>query len=161
MTPYPLAPLMRLRIFRQDKAMRQLQVCERKLVEARHALSAARKNHETFLNWLVKEEEDRYAAILNTLMSLEDVADFKAGLLEIRARESYYLEEILKAQNGVTKCEAARDKAREDLLAAQKGTLKIEVHREKWQEILTLEIQRAEDLEMEDFTPVKELFAQE
>jgi hypothetical protein len=155
MKQYPLVSLLRLRVFRQDKAMHALQGCERKLVGARKGVKTAMENHETFMAWLVKEEEIRYQGIMDRRMSLEDVDDFKAGLLRIRARESRYLEAILKARNRVQICETDVKKAKSALLAAQKGTMKIEMHRERWLELAKLDAERSEELEFEDFTPLK------
>ena len=155
MKKYPLAPLLSLRVFRQDKAMRALQSCERKLVEARREVEKAVKKHEEFIAWLAREEEIRYEAIMGKNMTLEDVDDFKSGLLRIRGRESLYLEEILKARNQVQLCKKNVVNAKSDLLAAQKGTLKIEVHRDLWLEAEKLAAERAEELELEDFTPPK------
>jgi type III secretion protein O len=155
MKKYPLAALLRLRIFRQDKAMRSLQSCERKLVAARFEVKKAVKEHEDFIKWLIKEEDDRYNAIMGKNMTLDDVDEFKAGLLSIRARESLYLENILKAKNNVQICKENVVQAKAALLAAQKGTIKIEEHKERWREVVKLEEERAEELELEDFTPPK------
>lgn len=156
MTPYPLAPLLRLREFRQEKAMIELQACERRLIEARKEVKKAVRQHEEFLDWLAGEEERRYREIMGKNMTLEDVDEFKAGLLEIRARESRYLENILKAENQVQICEDNVARAKNDLLRAQKGTMKIEVHRERWLEMIMKEAERAEELELEDFMPKKD-----
>ncbi|MBF0201781.1 MAG: YscO family type III secretion system apparatus protein [Desulfamplus sp.] len=158
MNAYPLGPLLRLRIFRQDKAMRALQVCEKRLVEARRGVKKAVERHEAFLVWLAREEEARYDRIMETSMTLEDIEDFKIGLLALRARESSYLEDILKAKHQLRECEDALVGAKADLLAAQKGTIKIETHKERWLEVEKLEAQRAEELELEDFRRPEELF---
>ena len=155
MNQYPLAVLLGLRMFRQDKAMHTLQSCERKLIKARKEVKKVIKKHADFLTWLAREEEKRYDDIMGTNMSLEDVDDFKAGLLSIRGRESLYLENILKARNHVSICEDNVKKAKKGLLDAQKGTIKIEIHKESWLEFAKLEAERAEELELEDFMPAK------
>ena len=155
MIVYPLVTLLNLRIFRQDKAMRLLQTCERELAKARNLVKKAIKDHESFLVWLAQEEEIRYQGIIGKKMTLDEVDEFKAGLLAIRARESLYLEKINKTRQGVDLAKQKGVKAKQGLLAAQKGTLKIEAHREKWLEVVEFEAQRAEELEMEDFIPKK------
>ncbi len=155
MIVYPLATLLNLRVFRQDKAMRHLQTCERELTRARNFVKKAVKEHESFLAWLAREEDSRYQRIMGKEMTLDEVDEFKAGLLAIRARESLYLENILKARQAKDLAKQAVTKAKQGLLTAQKGTLKIEAHREKWLEVVALEAERAEELEMEDFTPRK------
>lgn len=155
MKKYPLTSLLRLRVLRQDKAMHTLQSCERKLIKARKEVKKTIKKHADFLEWLVREEQIRYDGIMGTNMSLEDVDEFKAGLLSIRGRESLYLENILKARNFLQICKDDVKQAKEDLFAAQKGTIKIEVHRDKWLEFATLEAERAEEIELEDFMPAK------
>lgn len=152
---YPLAPLLNLRIFRQDKAMHLLQTCERDLAKARNLAAKSIKEHKSFLTWLAREEEDRYQSIMEKEMTLEEVDEFKQGLLTIRARESLYLEKILKARQDVDLAKQAVTNAKQGLLAAQKGTLRIEAHKDQWLEIVELEAERAEEREMEDFTPKK------
>lgn len=155
MIVYPLATLLNLRAFRQDKAMRWLQTCERDLTKARNLVKKAVKDHNSFLAWLAREEDTRYQGIMGKEMTLDEVDEFKVGLLAIRARESLYLENILKARQGVDIAEQAVTQAKQGLLAAQKGALKIEAHRDKWLEVVQLEAERAEEVEMEDFTPKK------
>lgn len=155
MKKYPLATLLNLRILRQDKAMHVLQSCERKLIKARKEVKNAIKKHGDFLEWLAREEESRYDGIMGKKMSLEDVDEFKAGLLSIRARESLYLENILKARNHVQICKDDVKQAKENLLSAQKGTIKIEVHRDRWLELAKLDEEHAEEMELEDFVPLK------
>lgn len=161
MTAYPLAALLSLRSFRQDKAMRSLQTCERLLAEARRAVKKAIQKHGDFLAWLAREEEIRYGSIMEQRMTLDDVDDFKAGLLGIRGRESLYLEDILKARNQVEVCKKNVETAKAELLAAQKGTMKIEVHRDRWLELMKLDAERAEELELEDFmSPKNDVFGE-
>ena len=155
MIVYPLAPLLNLRFFRQDKAMRWLHTCELNLTRCRNQVKKAVKEHESFLAWLAREEEDRYQGIMDKEMTLDEVDEFKQGLLAIRARESLYLEKILKARQEVDLAKQAVTKAKQALLAAQKGTLRIEAHRDRWIEIAELEAERAEEREMEDFIPKK------
>ncbi|MCG8566589.1 MAG: type III secretion protein [Desulfobacterales bacterium] len=155
MTAYPLFALLRLREFRQDKAMHSLQRRERELVQARRNETQAVQAHGDFLDWLAREEENRYQSIMDIEMELPEVDEFKQGLLGLRARESHYLENILKARNQVQVCREAVARAKADLLAAQKGTMKIEVHRDKWMELEKIEAERAEEREMEDFIPRK------
>lgn len=160
MKKYPLAALLNLRLFRQDKAMRALQTCEKKLANAKKKVKQAIEKHEEFMVWLGEEEQRRYQSIMGKEMTLEDIDEFKAGLLSIRGRESHYLENILKARNHVQVCKDDVAQAKKDLLAAQKGTMKIEVHKERWTELAKLEAERAEELEMEDFhRPPNGLFA--
>ena len=141
MIVYPLATLLNLRVFRQDKAMRYLQTCERELTRARNLVKKAVKAHESFLVWLAREEEIRYQGIMGREMTLDEVDTFKAGLLAIRARESLYLENILKARQAKDLAKQAVAKAKQGLLTAQKGTLKIEAHRDKWLEVVALEVE--------------------
>lgn len=155
MKPYPLSALLNLRIFRQDKAMLALQRSEKKLANARIAVKQAIEKHKEFMVWLEKEEESRYQSIMEKEMTLDEIDDFKLGLLAVRGREALYLENILKAKNRVQVCRENVDAAKRHLLDAQKGTLKIEVHRERWLELAKFEAQRAEELELEDFRPAR------
>lgn len=159
MIVYPLAALLNLRFFRQDKAMLVLQNCEREIVIARNRVKNAVKEHESFMVWLAAEEEIRYQAIMERQMTLDDVDEFKSGLLAIRARESLYLEKILKARHHLDKCKQEVATAKKNLLAAQKGTLKIEIHKERWLAIVKQEVERAEERELEDFSlPKNDVF---
>ncbi|WP_022665952.1 type III secretion system stalk subunit SctO [Desulfospira joergensenii] len=155
MKVYPLAALLKLRIFRQDKAMHGLQKCERELASARKGVKTAVQTHMDFMVWLEKEEERRYESIMGRDMTIDEVDDFKAGLLAARSQESMYLENILKAKNRVQICEENVTAAKAALLAAQKATMKIEVHRERWLEEVKKEELLTEERELEDFSPLK------
>ncbi|WP_461211045.1 type III secretion system stalk subunit SctO [Desulfocurvus sp. DL9XJH121] len=150
---YPLHILLHVRGLRQDKALRNLTRAERDLAEARKALAKARQRHRDYLDWLAEEEERRYASIMRTDMSLEDVEDFKLGLCSIRGMEAGHLERILRAEKDVEDREEDCRAAKALLLEAQRATMKIETHKARWMELARKEAERLEEVELEDFIP--------
>jgi len=152
MTEYPLHPLLRLRNLREDKAVHALEVARRRQVQAEKELDGAKTAHQRFMDWLAREEERRYREIMETLMDLDEVDDFKQGLLILRAREAQYLEEILKAEQRVETAEKILVQAKADLMTAQKGTMRVEVHRDQWLKGVQKEAERLEEMEIEDFS---------
>lgn len=152
MTQYPLRPLLRVRNLREDKAVRALEAARRGLVRAQNALEEKKNAHRKFMDWLAQEEDRRYREIMETMMDIDEVDDFKQGLLMLRAREAGFLEDILKAENQVQKAGQVLVQAKADLVAAQKGTMKVEVHRDQWLQGAQKEAERLEELELEDFS---------
>ena len=149
---YPLTPLITLRRFRQEKAMHRVGTVKKKLIQACKEVEMAKQKHREYLEWLKTEEQRRYQAIMETDMTLEDLEEFKQGLLNIRGMETGFLEEIIRAKHQRQVCETELEQAKSAMIAAQKACLRIEVHKEKWMEKVRQDQERAQELELEEFT---------
>ena len=128
MEKYPLAPLLKVREYREDAAKNALSAAERAVVEAQEAVERCRGELERYKVWRQEEVERRYDAIMGKGLSLKELDVFKAGLGALADGELKLEEAIAQALENVKKRQEDVRKARE---AA-----------------------RQEDLEMEEFKPL-------
>jgi len=145
---YPLAPLLKVREYREDAAKNALSAAERAVVEAQEAVERCRGELERY------EVERRYDAIMGKGLSLKELDVFKAGLGALADGELKLEEAIAQALENVKKRQEDVRKAREAARQAQHETAKIVTHRDIWLVEAKREAERLEDLEMEEFKPL-------
>ena len=87
MEKYPLAPLLRVREYREDAAKNALSAAERAVVEAQEAVERCRRELERYKVWRQEEVERRYDAIMGKGLSLKAVSCWacRAASLALRA----------------------------------------------------------------------------
>ena len=151
MEAYPLAPLLKVREYREDAAKNALLAAERAVIEAREEVERCREELERYKVWRLEETDRRYEAIMGKAQSLKELDAFKAGLGALADGELHREEAVAVALAEVKKREAAVLKAREAARLAQHETSKILAHRDIWREQAKREAERREDLEMEEF----------
>ena len=66
MEKYPLAPLLKVREYREDAAKNALSAAERAVVEAQEAVERYREELERYKVWRQEEVERRYDAIMGS-----------------------------------------------------------------------------------------------
>ena len=147
MEKYPLAPLLKVREYREDAAKNALSAAERAVVEAQEAVERCRGELERYKVWRQEEVERRYDAIMGKGLSLKELDVFKAGLGALADGELKLEEAIAQALENVKK-------RQEDVRKAQHETAKIVTHRDIWLVEAKREAERLEDLEMEEFKPL-------
>ena len=140
MEKYPLAPLLKVREYREDAAKNALSAAERAVVEAQEAVERCREELERYKVWRQEEVERRYDAIMGKGLSLKELDVFKAGLGALADGELKLEESIAQALENVKK--------------RQHETAKIVTHRDIWLVEAKREAERLEDLEMEEFKPL-------
>ena len=143
MEAYPLAPLLKVREYREDAAKNALRAAERAVIEAREEVERCREELERYKVWRLEEADRRYETIMGKAQSLKELDAFKAGLGALADGELHREEAVAAALAEVKKREAAR--------LAQHETSKILAHRDIWREQAKREAERREDLEMEEF----------
>ena len=149
MEKYPLAPLLKVREYREDAAKNALSAAERAVVEAQEAVERCRGELERYKVWRQEEVERRYDAIMGKGLSLKELDVFKAGLGALADGELKLEEAIAQALENVKKRQEDVRKAREAARQAQHET-----HRGIWLVEAEREGERLEDLEMDEFIPV-------
>ena len=154
MEAYPLAPLLKVREYRENAAKNALRAAERAVIEAREDVERCREELERYKVWRLEEADRRYGTIMGKALSLMELDAFKAGLGALADGELRREEAIAAALAEVKKREAAVLKAREAARLAQHETSKILTHRDIWLEQARREAERREDLEMEEFKTV-------
>lgn len=132
MEKYPLAPLLKVREYREDAAKNALSAAERAVVEAQEAVERCRGELERYKVWRQEEVERRYDAIMGKGLSLKELDVFKAGLGALADGELKLEEAIAQALENVKKRQEDVRKARESARQAQHETAKIVTHRDIW-----------------------------
>lgn len=77
MEKYPLAPLLKVREYREDAAKNALSAAERAVVEAQEAVERCRGELERYKVWRQEEVERRYDAIMGKGLSLKELIVFQ------------------------------------------------------------------------------------
>ncbi len=151
MQPYPLQSLLTVRHFREEGAKSEVRAAERRLAEAREEVRKREEELERYRAWRPKEENRRYDAILGEVMSLDDVAEFRASLGKLAEGEQEREQAVADAEKAVARKEQEVTAALEAVATARKEAAKIEAHRDIWLAEAQKESERQEDLEMEEF----------
>ncbi|WP_300717860.1 YscO family type III secretion system apparatus protein [uncultured Desulfovibrio sp.] len=151
LSSYPLQALLSVRLYREDAARNGLRVAERLLVQAREDVVRCREELERYRSWRVEEEGRRYAAILGKVLSLDEIAGFRASLGALAVGEEERIQAVGRAQDAVARQETAVARARQAVAVARREAAKIETHRDIWREGDKKERERLEDLELEEF----------
>ena len=154
MEKYPLAPLLKVREYREDAAKNALSAAERALPPDRlpdlDASCAALMDEDGTL-WFGRNADD---AVMGKGLSLKELDVFKVGLGALADGELKLEESIAQALENVKKRQEDVRKARESARQAQHETAKIVTHRDIWLVEAKREAERLEDLEMEEFKPL-------
>ena len=98
MEKYPLAPLLKVREYREDAAKNALSAAE-----AQEAVERCRGELERYKVWRQEEVERRYDAIMGKGLSLKELDVFKAGLGALADGELKLEEAIAQALENVKK----------------------------------------------------------
>ncbi len=154
MDGYPLAPLLSVREYREEAAKNAVRAAENAVREAEAEVARQQEKLDSYRVWRVEEEERRYDAIMDVVLTLEDLDTFKAGLASLADGERQHEEKVAEARRQVEKCRKAVEKARDEAARARRETSKILAHRDIWKEEAKKEAARLEDLEMEEFKPL-------
>ena len=152
MAKYRLEALLSARKAKEDRAAREARAAAFAVAEAKKKAEAAREELGRYRLWRPEEEERRFAAIREQVLSQTELDRFRYDLEALRARESELEETAEAAERAVDEAEQEERKAKQRLVAAAKDREKIEEHRERW---LREELKRqeaAEEKEMEDFS---------
>lgn len=154
MAKYPLQPLLSVRKYREDAAQTQLRQAEHALREAKEQLETREKELADFALWRREEEDRRYASIMHTLLSLDELDQFKAALARLRDKELLHEEQVIEARHKLEQARKDVEKAKDTVRLAQRETARILAHKDIWLEAERKEAERKEDLESEEFKPM-------
>lgn len=145
-----LKDLLRIKIFREEKAERALAKARLALLEADHALQQARQALKDFQTESIRREKEMYAELCTRLVVLREIEDVRIDVDLMKEKA-----ERLKQQ--VEEAELARAEAAEQVEQARIEHRDAVRMREKFDELLRTvveereaELSRYEDLEMEE-----------
>lgn len=152
MSRYPLARLHDVRKHAEEEAALAVGRCTMALEQARADLVRREDELAQYIKWRIKEEALRFEKIRNTEISLAQVERYKQDILTLRGNEVQYEERILQAKRHIKECEEQLDTARLEHVTAIRERRKFDEHQARWLEEDRRERERAEELELEDFT---------
>lgn len=149
---YPLAEILRLRLYRENSAAAAVQVCQRKLEAARQEVHRREKKHAEYHAWRLQEEPKVFEKIRGQKIGLADIDAYKDEIQALRAEEIALEEAIFKAKVFVSECAENVVAAQNAHSEAVHNRQKIEAHKDIWQKEDKKIKDQAEEREMEEFT---------
>ena len=152
---YPLARLLSLRDFREETARKTQETAEASARAAAETLAAREKELADYRVWRREEAERRYRVILGQTLSQKELEEFKAGLALLEERELSAAEEARRAAEALEEARRQVQAARAAWRAADQARRKMLAHRDDWRAAQAREEVRREDLELEEFKPVR------
>ncbi|HQU09013.1 MAG TPA: YscO family type III secretion system apparatus protein [Opitutales bacterium] len=127
-----MADLLRVRVIREDKAMREVVKAHRKLEEMRAHLEAERKALQEYHDWRVHEEQRRFDEIMHKEIVKKTLENLKVEIAALRDEELAREKRVVDAEIAVQDAEKALEEARLVHLESVKSKQKIEEHQDIW-----------------------------
>ena len=152
---YPLEALLYVRTFREEAAKRQVSHAQLAVKLAKEKVDELEAQLQAWRTWRDEETERRYQELLGKPTVIEKINRFNTELGLMAQDELLKVAAIDQAKNEVAKSEAQLLAAKQAVSKARKETAKIETHKAIWTEEDKKEAERAEELEFEDFIPLK------
>jgi type III secretion protein O len=142
--------LLRIAGFRESKA--ELEVSRSRLVveQAHVSEEEARRRAIEYAEFAVRRERELYAEICTRLIKLRELEDVQLSVLDLRNGERRREEEVAEARKALQQAQAALEAAKEILRLASRGKEKFGELAASYDEERNREVQRVEDLEMEE-----------
>jgi chromosome segregation ATPase len=145
-----LDDLLRIKTLRERTAEIELSRCRNVLKEAENRLERACADLDEFRAYSISEEKATYAKLFGRLVTLADIDDVRARVAELRAG-------VQDREKQVEQEEKARDEASDAVSAAEEmyvGAVrdcdKLKEVIGKMEQEMRVELQRGEDLELEE-----------
>jgi F0F1-type ATP synthase membrane subunit b/b' len=152
MRRYLLEDLVRVREHREEQASERVTRARRLLLEAEAARTHAQKALAEYTVWRVAEEQRRLNGLMRRLLKLGELSDERQEIALLREREFEFVDRVKQADAAVAKAEAHLEETRQQHAQALRELEKLLEHRSLWQREQARELERAEELELEDFT---------
>ncbi len=150
-----LDELLRLKVYRENKAELGLARCRLVLAEATRRTQEAEKSLEEFRRWSAEHELGLYGAMYRQLVRLRDLEHLREDVVILRVKERGLSESL-------EKIEAEREKADTAVHDSRKAHEQATRTREKFIQLvqveveeLRLESERKEDSELEDLYAIR------
>jgi hypothetical protein len=152
MRPYLLQDLVRVRQHREEQASEAVARARRLLKDAQARLTQAQKDLADYTVWRVQEERRRLDALMRRVLKLGELSDARQDIALLREREFEFVDQVTQAEAAVTKAETHLDECRQRHAQAVRDLEKLLEHRTLWQRERAQEMERAEDIELEEFS---------
>ncbi|HLT01062.1 MAG TPA: YscO family type III secretion system apparatus protein [Geminicoccaceae bacterium] len=148
----PPTVLLRVKGAREQTAMRQLHEARAAVARAQQQLDAKREEYQRYRAWRPQRERELYDEIQNQQVSLADLDELKAKVVQLRDREQALLDEVGALERALDAAGQAQREAHAAWLAAQREVQKVEELLADWQARAQRQGERLAELELEEFT---------
>jgi len=142
--------LLRIAGFRETKAETAVSAARGAVIKAHEDEAAARRVLEEFLTYSERHERSLYADLCTRLIKLRELEEVQLSVLDLRNGERQRGAAVEAALKAAEQAQAALDAAREVHRLARRMKEKFVELTRSYDEERALEVQRVEDLEMEE-----------
>jgi len=151
MLAYPLQDLLKIRILREDSALRALNQAKDELSAARAALTQAQKQRDDFRVFLAQEQVRLYDTIMQKKVRRYQVDDVKLEISILQKKQLDYDKKVVEAENQVQKALQNVEEKDDNYRLAIRNHEKIQAHKNQFMADLAKRQEAALDKELEDF----------
>lgn len=152
MRRYLLQDLVRVRQHREEQASEAVARARRQLNEALAALTKTQTDLADYTVWRVQEERRKLDGLMRRVLKLGELSDVRQEISLLREREFEFVDAVTQAEAAVEKAEVQLKECRQKHAQTVRELEKLHEHRTLWQREQDLELERAEDLELEEFS---------
>jgi type III secretion protein O len=142
--------LLRIAGFRESKAELEVSRTRGEVAKAHEGEADAQRRMEEFALFAERREREMYAELCTRLIKLRELEDVQMGVLELRSGERRRAEELEEARKALERAVAALESAREIHRLASRMKEKFLEMAGSYDEERQRELQRIEDMEMEE-----------
>jgi hypothetical protein len=143
-----------VRTRREETAVKDLRVSRERLNEAQREEERAREALVKYQKFVETETERRWKALLGSNTTSRGLEEFWKGLSDLKYRETEFEAKIFEAVKVVQDRQNDVENCKVELQNRRKAREKLELHQKAWQAQQNAELERLENLEMEEFTSV-------
>lgn len=148
--------MLSIRAMREDRAAGDLTRARRARAEAERARDEKRKTRLKFEETKEERRDRIFETVIGRAVSREDLDRTREAVRAIDEEGLLLLEDERKAETTVEERTKQAQEAHAQYIVAEKNKEKIVIHKGIWEEEDRLERERAEDLELEEFTGRRE-----
>ena len=153
--PYALQSMLRIRTMREDRASADLAAARQKVHQAEETLEERKMELRQF-EATKEERRDRiYEAVMGQSITREELDKALEGVARIDEEGVLKADNVTMAAADLKEKEQLAEKAREGFVKASKERMKITEHRAMWLADEAKELERRQEVELEDFTGKK------
>ena len=135
---------------REDRAQTNVKRCQLVVAEANAAIEQRRQELADFTRWRIAEEDRLWDEFEQRLVKLHDLDELKAEIGLLRGRSDVYEERIREAIKHRDEARVELENAEKALAIAIKGRQKFEIVADILDEEYRQEMERREEVELED-----------
>ena len=150
-----LDELLRLKVYREEKAEMGLARCRLALAEVTRRVDAARETLTGYRRWSVEQELGLYGALYRRLVRIRELEHLREDVMVLRLKERTLQESLEKVETEHTQAEAAVRGSRVVHEQASRTRAKFVQLVGVQSEEIRLESERREEVELEDLYAIR------